>query len=474
MFNWTEKYRPKKLNDIVGNKKAIFELKSWAESWNKGIPKNRAIILIGKPGIGKTSSAIALANEYKWSYIELNTSDARNALKIKNIATVGATNETFKQDGTFLSSRYGGRKLIILDEADNLYEKNVNNKQNEFSDKGGKKEIINTIKITSQPIILIVNDYYNLIKGSGAIFKKICKIVRFFPPYENQIIEMLKKICLNEEIDINIEVLNIITERCNGDIRSAINDLQAISLNKKYLDVKTIDVLGYRDREKIIFDALRDIFKKNNLQSIKQSITNLNEDPNNIILWLSENIPIEYKKIEDIAKAYNSIKIADSFLSKTFRRQYFGFWSYAVDIMCGGVSNAKSYDYHNEKYEYPSWLKSIKVHQNNLFLKNSIIKKISKECHVSNYKLKIFIFDTFVNMFNQNIDFALNMKEKLNLEEGEIIYLLGKDNTDKINYILNSKKNIEKIVYDTSEKAEIRKKEIKIKNIKIQQSLNDF
>ena len=86
MIDWTEKYRPKLLNDIIGNTKAISELKLWAESWTKEIPKNKAIILVGKPGIGKTSAAIALAHNYQWSFIELNTSDTRNAIKIKNIA----------------------------------------------------------------------------------------------------------------------------------------------------------------------------------------------------------------------------------------------------------------------------------------------------------------------------------------------------------------------------------------------------
>ena len=109
MLDWNEKYRPKYLKDIIGNKKAISELKLWAESWYNEIPKQKAIIIIGKPGIGKTSAAIALANDFNWSFIELNTSDARNAIKIKNIATIGAKNETFTDDGVFLSSKQGGR-----------------------------------------------------------------------------------------------------------------------------------------------------------------------------------------------------------------------------------------------------------------------------------------------------------------------------------------------------------------------------
>ena len=179
MEDWTEKYRPKTLDEIVGNERAISELREWANSWNSGNPKKRAVILSGKPGTGKTSSALALANDYRWTIIELNTSDARNATKIKNVATYGALNETFSSDGNFVSSREGGRKLIILDEADNLYERiegGANKEDNDLSDKGGKKAIIDTIKVTSQPIILIVNDYYGLIKGTGESLKQMRKV----------------------------------------------------------------------------------------------------------------------------------------------------------------------------------------------------------------------------------------------------------------------------------------------------------
>ncbi len=472
MIDWTEKYRPRTLNDIIGNKKAVSELRLWAESWNERIPKYRAVIVIGKPGVGKTSAAISLANDYEWSIIEMNTSDSRSANKIKSIATAGATNDTFREDGSFLSTRYGGRKLIILDEADNLYERNISNSKNDLSDKGGKKEIINTIKITNQPIILIVNDYYNLIKGIGENLKKNCKIIRFFPPYRNQILEMLKRICLKEDIDININVLNVISERSNGDVRSAVNDLQAICINNKKLEVNSLNVLGYRDREKIIFDAIRDIFKNNNFKSIKQSISNLDEDPNTLILWLNENIPKEYKKINDIASAYYSISNSDLFLGRTYKRQYYGFWSYAIDIMSGGISNAKSYTYHNEKYDFPLWLKKIKLKNSDLNYRNSIINKISKKCHVSYHKSKLLIFNYFYKIFQLDINFSLNMKDMLNLDELEVEYLFGEKNKDKINYILNSKKNIEEKLSEKEIKN--NKKENKIKKISMQHSLNDF
>ena len=308
MEDWTEKYRPKSLDDIVANERAIIELRNWANSWNKGVPKQRAVILSGKPGNGKTSSAFALANDYRWTAVELNTSDARNATKIKNVATFGAINETFDDHGRFILSREGGRKLIILDEADNLYERIEGSEKNDndLSDRGGKKAIIDTIKITSQPMILIVNDYYGLTKGSGESLKQMCKLIRFYAPYPNAVFNLLKRICLREGITVNQQVLKTISDRCKGDIRSAVNDLQSLCLDKKQINADALNVIGYRDREKDIFSALREIFKTKNIQTIRESMMHLDADPKHVMLWVNENITNEYRDNNDLAKGYNA------------------------------------------------------------------------------------------------------------------------------------------------------------------------
>ena len=377
--------------------------------------------------------------------IELNTSDARNATKIKNVATAGALNETFDINGKFVSSQYGGRKLIILDEADNLYERvnSDNDKNNDLSDKGGKRAIVDTIKITNQPIIMIVNDYYNLIKGSGEIFKRICKLIKFYKPYSNTIFDLLKRICINEKITIDSEILYTISEKCQGDIRSAVNDLQSICLDNNQVDIQLLNVLGYRDRNKIIFDVLRDIFKSQNIRSIRNSISHLDEDPNSLILWLNENLPAEYINKEDLAKGYDALSEADIFLGRTYRRQNYRLWSYACDIMSGGIATAKTHSYLNKKYNFPMWLRTYKDRKSNRDIVDLIIKKISNTCYNSNRKSKKYILMYFINMFRNNTNFAIKMKHKLNLTENEIKYLLGDEFLFKLKEILEPIKSSE-------------------------------
>ncbi len=470
MEDWTEKYRPKSLDEIVGNEKAVLEFRRWASAWSKGIPKNKAVILSGKPGTGKTSSAIALAKDFNWTPIELNTSDARNAQKIKTVATYGAVNETFSSDGAFISSKRGGRKLIILDEADNLYERaEVSGKETgDFSDRGGKKAIIDTIKITSQPMILIVNDYYNLIKGSGEVLKNSCKLIRFYDPYPNQVVGLLKRICLSEDINVDQKVLQSIADRAKGDIRSAVNDLQSISMNRTQIDSKSLEVLGYRDREKDIFAFMREVFKTKNLSSMKESVLHLDADPNLLILWLNENLPKEYIDRNDLVNGFEALSKADIFLGRTFACQEYCLWSYACDIMNGGVAVAKTHNYPNNKYDFPVWLRSKKTGKTSFDVKDSVIKKLSKATHLSNKKNKEDVFFYFIHMFKNNTSFAIKMKEKLDLNEDEVEFLLGKTHAHKIKEIMASSE---------LERLEITEKEeenIKEKVDNNQQSLFDF
>ncbi|MCG7841178.1 MAG: AAA family ATPase, partial [Methanomassiliicoccales archaeon] len=84
--DWTELYRPKGLVEVVGNPKLIKDLQLWALSWEEGRPSHRAVVLMGPPGVGKTSAALALANDFNWGVVEMNASDQRNADAIKKVA----------------------------------------------------------------------------------------------------------------------------------------------------------------------------------------------------------------------------------------------------------------------------------------------------------------------------------------------------------------------------------------------------
>ena len=101
--NWVEKYRPQKLSDLVGNSSAIKGLMEWGQSWLEDIPESRAIVLHGKIGTGKTTSAHALAIDMGWEITELNASDQRTKVEVEKVAGTGSRMGTIE----------GSKRLII-------------------------------------------------------------------------------------------------------------------------------------------------------------------------------------------------------------------------------------------------------------------------------------------------------------------------------------------------------------------------
>src|SRR5207237_10608895 len=163
-----------------------------------------------------------LAHEMSWSVVEMNASDSRNADAIRKTATRGAVLQTFSESGEFLRTNQGGRKLIILDEADNVFGR---------EDRGGIGAIVETIQASGQPIVLIPNDYYGLTRRSSSL-KRLCKTIKFQPIHDDAMKNILRTIASKEAVDVAPDVLEVTVERASGDLRSAINDLKSLVIGK--------------------------------------------------------------------------------------------------------------------------------------------------------------------------------------------------------------------------------------------------
>ena len=112
-MEWTVKYAPKSMNDLVGNSSNYKKLLAWLQSFYKTKPSARnekfkiITLLVGSPGIGKTSGILAIANELNYELIEFNASDQRNERVITRL--VG------RETRTVVNAGYNG-KIVLLDE----------------------------------------------------------------------------------------------------------------------------------------------------------------------------------------------------------------------------------------------------------------------------------------------------------------------------------------------------------------------
>lgn len=416
---WAEKYRPSTLSDIVGNEHALRRIKKWADSWISGIPRIKALVLQGEPGTGKTSAALALANDMGWDHIEMNASDQRNAAAIESVAGAGAANQTFAVDGSFLSSSGGKRKLVILDEADNL----VGNQ-----DRGGAKAIVEIIRTSRQPIILIVNDYRELTRKSPAI-KTLAESAAFERLSKAEVAKVLKAILLKEGVDGPTDVLEKIAENAEGDLRAAVNDLQMMVEGRTVLELEQSRVLGKRNQEKEIKAALHSVFRARSVREARDATFDVDSDPDDLVLWIEENIPLEFRGAEEMASAFDAVSRADVYLRRTRSLQHYGLWSYAKEIMTGGVALSRTQKASAERlaYRFPGQIIVRSKAKGPRAARDAVAGKLAPFLHTSKKCVNESTLALLSTTVRNDEELLIELGKKVGLDDADVAYLLDAD-----------------------------------------------
>lgn len=376
-------------------------------------------MLSGEPGTGKTSSALALANDYGWDIIEMNASDHRNAESIRRVAGIGSISQTFSESGEFLTTAEGKRKLIVLDEADNLFGR---------EDYGGAKAISETLRETSQPIILIVNDYYALTRKASAV-KTLAEKVNFSRLWDKSVIGVLAGICSEEGLDVDAAVLEKVAINAGGDMRGAINDLQMLIEGRQSIGVGDADALGERNQEVELQIALDDMFEATSVKDARNATLNLDKTPDELILWVEESIPQEFKTPSEMAAAFDALSRSDIYLRRTRMLQHYGLWSYAKELMTAGVSLAREGGRRQRKsrYGFPSYLIVMSRSKSIRASRAALCSKLSPILHTSVKRVGSSVLPYLSTMVKLDEELLASIGAEASLDEGDIAYLLGTD-----------------------------------------------
>ena len=293
---WVEKYRPKKIEDIVGNEEAKATFIDWIKGKRKTAKK--AVLLYGPPGVGKTALVNAAAREFSFNLIEMNASDTRSEKAVNAIAKPATS---YMALDAFSGETKGKGNLLFLDEVDGIA-------GNE--DRGGVSAIIEIIEKSLVPIIMAANDP-DIDKLRP--LKKVCLLIRFHQTRIPLVIALLQKICLLEHIKAEFEALEHIAQNSKGDVRSAINDLQSLSEENHVLTLQDTMGLSSRNKDISMDETLRGFFSAKSIDEASNLLFRSSVDYDEFLMSVSDNLPKRYTNPDELAAAYEFVSSADMY-----------------------------------------------------------------------------------------------------------------------------------------------------------------
>jgi replication factor C large subunit len=360
---WTVKHKPQSLKDVLGNAEGKEKLLSWVKSWESGVPKKRAAFLYGPPGIGKTVTVEALAKDLSMELVEKNASDYRTEDAIERFAGLASQ----------YGSLFGGKRLILLDELDGI---------TGAEDRGGTGAITKIVKAAQCPIVLIANDAWDT---RFSTLRSYCLMLEFKKPPAGEVAKHLIKICASEGISADEAAIKFIAQRSEGDVRSAVNDLQALAAGRSKLTYDDVSWLAYRDRKDVIFSVLRLIFYSKTAEAAKRAVDMADVDPDMLFLWVYENAPYHLKDPADLVAGMDALAKADLYRGRIMLTQDWKLTRYVIDFMTAGVAMARQRtgSVGWVPFRFPEKLRMLSRSRAERAMENEVGARIKRRMHVS-------------------------------------------------------------------------------------------
>ena len=325
---WTDKHRPRTLGEIAGQQKTIHDILSWLSEWKPG----NGLFLHGPPGIGKNLIVETIAKENGYDLLQLDASDERNQKGIES-ALGGST----KIKPLFHKGRF-----VLIDEIDGISGR---------SDRGGITGVVKIIRDSVYPVFVIANEPY---KPKLKPLKTCCKLIKVPKVRSPSVEKRLREICAAEGLEHNGDSLKNLARWSQGDMRSAINDLQMICNGKTCVMDSDMESLGFRERKNEFYNILPTIFHSRRIDATRKAIWDSEMDPDEAFWWIEQNLQLEVNR-ENLADALEVLSKADMFRAKVVKQQNWRFKAFMVDLM-SSVSLFRSESHGYAPYKPPKKL----------------------------------------------------------------------------------------------------------------------
>ena len=352
---WSEKYRPQNFMHLIGNEDARQLFAGWVEKWKKG---TKPLLLVGPPGIGKTTLANLAGKNFGYDMISLNASDVRNKKNIQEILEPVLGNQTVL-----------GKPMIFVDEVDGVHGR---------SDYGGVEALINILKEPTIPIILAANN------DSSDKMKKIKKTVKTIAlrPLPPRLLRLYLNMVLEKEnAYINPGRLIKLILESNGDIRSMLNSAQALITGFEPSTERTFEPLD-------VEEGINAFYKAQSIDEARAVLYSMHIDPREKINAFYSSIITSNISNLELAKFLQVVSEADMLYGRIMKTQEWRLLRYLDSILLSLYQKDTTIRY--SKYNL-SWQVLNRLRWDGSKIK-SIYYNLAKQLHISSSIFATFYF----------------------------------------------------------------------------------
>jgi len=285
---WSEKHRPQNISDMVGNEESRSAIIEWFTKWKKG---TKPLLLVGPPGIGKTTIAYLTAKQFRYDLIGLNASDVRSKSRLNEILSPVLGNITIF-----------GSPMIFVDEVDGIHGR---------GDYGGAEALIQILKEPTVPIVLAANsDTSDKMKS----IKKVVKTISFKPIPPRLLRVYLENILKKEDSTLSPGALIKVIGNSRGDIRSMINLTQSLVTGFNPQTEKSFETVN-------VEDGINTFFKANSVDEARGILYAMQIEPRKKIDAFYSSIITSNLDKHTLAKYLEIISRADVLFGKIMKTQ---------------------------------------------------------------------------------------------------------------------------------------------------------